>query len=355
MSPHRLRPRGAKPRSIAENLQKLVSLFTAKDRVLITINADPDSLAASMAVKRLLWHRVQSVTIAHFNEIVRLNNVAMVRLLKIPLLSLQKINPEDFTRTVLVDGQPHHHEAFAEFRYDVVIDHHPITTGVDAAVVDIRPEYGATSTIMTEYLGSAKIRPSKGLATALLYGIRVDTRGFEVCTVEDIGAFRRLFPLANMNVLRKIEMSDMGLKDLRYFQQALERKRIIQDKVFSHMDSVHSPDVLVLLADFFMRCQEVAWTVVSGVYQKTLVVIIRSDGFRKNAGASAIKAFGRFGNAGGHKAMARAEIPLTTLETHLKGVDDANLGRFVIRRFRGVSEEGRELPEIRGGRGPGHA
>jgi nanoRNase/pAp phosphatase (c-di-AMP/oligoRNAs hydrolase) len=355
MSPHRLRPRGAKPRSIAENLQKLLSLFTAKDRVLITINADPDSLAASMAVKRLLWHRVQSVTIAHFNEIVRLSNVAMVRLLKIPLLSLRKINPEDFTRTVLVDGQPHHHEAFAGFHHDAVIDHHPITAGVNAAVVDIRPDYGATSTIMTEYLSAAKIRPSKGLATALLYGIRVDTRGFEICTVEDIRAFRRLFPLANMNVLRKIEMSDMGLKDLRYFQQALEGKRIIQDKVFSHMESVHSPDVLVLLADFFLRCQEVAWTVVSGVYQKTLVVIIRSDGFRKNAGASAIKAFGRFGNAGGHKAMARAEIPLATLATQLKGVDAANLGRFVIRRFRGVSEEDRDLPDIRGGLGPGHA
>jgi nanoRNase/pAp phosphatase (c-di-AMP/oligoRNAs hydrolase) len=338
MSPHRLRPHGAKPRSIAENLQKLLSLFTAKDRVLITINADPDSLAASMAFKRLLWHRVQSVTIAHFNEIVRLNNVAMVRLLKIPLLSLQKINPEDFTRTVLVDGQPHHHEAFTGFHYDVVIDHHPITTKVDAAVVDIRPDYGATATIMTEYLHAAKIRPSKSLATALLYGIRVDTRGFEVCTVEDIGAFRRVFPLANMNVLRKIEMSDMALKDLRHFQEAIENKRIIGGKVFSHLASVHSPDVLVLVADFFLSCQEVAWTVVSGVYQKTLVVIIRSDGVRKNAGASAIKAFGQFGTAGGHKAMARAEIPLATLETHLKAVDPANLGRFVIRRFRGVAE-----------------
>lgn len=355
MSPHRLRLRGAKPRSIAENLQKLLSLFTAKDRVLITINADPDSLAASMAFKRLLWHRVQSVTIAHFNEINRLNNVAMVRLLKIPLVSLQKVNPEDFTKTVLVDGQPQHHEAFTGFRYDVVIDHHPLTTEVDAAVVDIRPDYGATSTMMTEYLSSAKIRPSNGLATALLYGIRVDTRGFEVCTLEDIRAFRRLFLHANMNLLRKIEMSDMGLKDLRHFQEALENKRIIRGKVFSHLDSVHSPDFLVLVADFFMRCQEVAWTVVSGVYQKTLVVIIRNDGFKKNAGTSAIKAFGRFGTAGGHKAMARAEIPLAGLEPHLKKADAANLGRFVIRRFRGVAEEGGDPPDPQGSRGLGHA
>jgi nanoRNase/pAp phosphatase (c-di-AMP/oligoRNAs hydrolase) len=351
MSPHRLSLHSRKPRSIAENLQKLFSLFGPKDRALITIDADPDSLAAALAFKRLLWHRVQSVSIAHFNEINRLNNVAMVRLLKIPLLRLQKIDPGEFTKLVLVDGQPHHHEAFTGLRYAVVIDHHPITTEVKAAMVDIRPEYGSTATMMTEYLRSANIRPSKGLATALLYAIRVDTRGFEVCTVQDIGAFRRLFPHANMNLLRKIEMSDMGLKDLRYFQQALEAKRIIRRKVFSHLESVHSPDVLVLVADFFMRCQEVGWTVVSGVYQKTLVVIIRNDGFRKNAGSSAIKAFGRFGAAGGHRAMARAEIPLASLESRLAKIDAANLGRFVIRRFRGAAEESRNPPERRAARG----
>jgi len=354
MSPHRLRLRGRKPRSIAENLLKLFSLFSQKDRVLITIDADPDSLAAAIAFKRLLWHRVQSVSIAHFNDIIRLNNVAMVRLLKIPLLRLQKIDPGEFTKLVLVDGQPHHHEAFNGLRYDVVIDHHPITTEVTAPVVDIRPEYGSTATMMTEYLRSANIRPSKSLATALLYAIRVDTRGFEVCTVQDIGAFRRLFPHANMNLLRKIEMSDMGLKDLRYFQQALEAKRIIRRKVFSHLESVHSPDVLVLVADFFMRCQEVAWTVVSGVYQRTLVVVIRNDGFRKDAGTSAIKAFGRFGAAGGHKAMARAEIPLASLKRRLAKIDAANLGRFVIRRFRGAAEEGRDLPKPRAARNDGH-
>jgi nanoRNase/pAp phosphatase (c-di-AMP/oligoRNAs hydrolase) len=147
----------------------------------------------------------------------------------------------------------------------------------------------------------------------------------------------------------------MGLKDLRYFQQALEAKRIIKGKVFSHLESVPSPDILVLVADFFMRCQEVGWTVVSGVYQRTLVVIIRNDGFRKNAGASAIKAFGRFGAAGGHKAMARAEIPLASLESRLAKMDAASLGAFVIRRFRGAAEEGRARPERRASRGGGQA
>jgi nanoRNase/pAp phosphatase (c-di-AMP/oligoRNAs hydrolase) len=339
MSSTNHRHRSARPRSISENLQKLFTLFEAKDNVLITIDADPDAMASAMALKRLLWHKVQSVTIAHFNDIVRFDNVTMVRLLKIPLVKLQLIDTQKFSKTLLVDSQPHHHEAFCNFHYDAVIDHHPITMAVDAPFVDIRPIYGATATMMTEYLRSAKIRPSKSLATALLYAIRVDTHNFELHAFEyDVKAFHYLFSLANMNLLRKIEISDMGVRDLKYFQQALESKRIIKGKIFSHLDHVHSPDILVLLADFFMRCHEVGWTVVSGVYNNNLVVIIRNDGFRKNAGTKAIKAFGRLGSAGGHRAMARAEIPLANLDGHLRKTDLANLGRFVIRQFKKTLE-----------------
>jgi nanoRNase/pAp phosphatase (c-di-AMP/oligoRNAs hydrolase) len=263
----------------------------------------------------------------------------MVRLLKIPLVKLQQIDSQAFSKTLLVDSQPHHHEAFCDFEYDAVIDHHPITMTVDAPFVDIRPSYGATATMMTEYLRAAKIRPSKSLATALLYAIRVDTHNFELHAFEDdVKAFHYLFPLANMNLLRKIEISDMGVRDLKYFQQALESKRIIKGKIFSHLGQVQSPDILVLLADFFMRCHEVGWAVVSGVYHKNLVVIIRNDGFRKNAGSKAIKAFGRLGSAGGHRAMARAEIPLANLDGHLRKTDLSDLGRFVIRQFKKTLE-----------------
>ncbi|UCG11874.1 MAG: DHH family phosphoesterase [Deltaproteobacteria bacterium] len=334
MSPATSRRRAVRPRSISETLLKLFDLFEPKDRVLINIDADPDSLASAMALKRLLWHKVQSVTIAHFNDIKRFDNVTMVRLLKIPLERLQKINRRDFSKTVLVDGQPHHHEAFGDFNYDAIIDHHPITTAVEAAFVDIRPHYGATATILTEYLRSARIRPSKGLATALLYAIRVDTHNFEAgASEEDVKAFRYLFPYANMNLLRKIEMSDMGVRDLKYFQLALENKRVVKGKIFTHLDHVHSADILVLVADFFMRCHEVAWTVVSGICQKHLVIVIRNDGFRKNAGSAAIKAFGRLGSAGGHRAMARAEISLANLNDYFKKGNSSNLGRFVIRQF----------------------
>ena len=310
-------------------------IFNHKDSVFIIIFADPDSLASAMAIKRLLWRRVQSVTIGHFNEIDRFDNLTMVRLLKIPIVKLDDVDVSQFSKAVLVDNQPHHHDALSEFEYDVVIDHHPETAPVKATFVDIRPDYGATSSMMTEYLRAAKIRPSKSLATALTFAIRVDTGNFSSGLLEkDVKAFRFLFPYADMNVLRRIELADMGLKDLKYFQQAVENKRILAGKIFSHLDNVSSPDIIVQVADFFMRCHEVNWVVVSGVYKQTMVVIVRNDGFRKNAGARVIRAFGRFGNAGGRRAMARAEMPLTDLQKNLRKDDPTDLGRFVIRQFK---------------------
>jgi len=322
-------------KSRQDRLRELLKVFNSKDKVLITICADPDSLASAMALKRLLWHKVKEVTITHFNEIKRFDNLTMIKLLKIPLVKPRGLRAPDFTKTVLVDGQPNHSESFAALNYDVVIDHHPVSQQLHASFVDIRPQYGATATIMTEYLRAARIRPSKSLATALLFAIRVDTGNFESGVAEeDIKAFRYLFPYADLNLLRKIETADIGAEDLKYFRRALESKEIIKGKIFSHLGQVESPDNLVLVADFFMRLHEINWVVVSGVHRKTLVVVIRNDGFRKDAGTLANSAFGRLGSAGGRRSRARAEIPLANLPKHLGKDDAASLGRFVIHQFK---------------------
>ena len=322
-------------RSRQGRLRELLSQFSSKDSVLITIWADPDALASALALKRLLWRKVQSVTIAHLNEIKRFDNLTMIRLLKIPLVRLHKLDDSSFSKIALVDGQPDHNEALADLDYDVVIDHHPRTTPLKAPFLDIRPDYGATATMMTEYLRAARIRPSKSLATALLFAIRVDTGNFESGVAEeDIKAFRYLFPYADMNLLRKIEAADMGEEDLKYFQLALDNKQIIEGKIFSHLGHVQSPDNLVLVADFFMRLHEIDWVIVSGIYRKTLVVVIRNDGFRRDAGTRANSAFGRFGTAGGRRARARAEIPLSNLPERLVIDGAAGLGRFVIQQFK---------------------
>ena len=101
---------------------------------------------------------------------------------------------------------------------------------------------------------------------------------------------------------------------LHFLQLALNRFCLRQNRIYAFLGVLAAPDILVILADFFLRAGEIAWTIVAGIYQKQLVVIFRNDGLHKNANRLAVKAFGQLGQAGGHLASARAEIPLEKLE-----------------------------------------
>ena len=322
-------------KSSVERVSKFLKLFKRKDTLLILIDPDPDSLASAMAVKRLLWQRVRKVTIAIIKEMQRVDNLAMVKLLKIPLVKIGHINPEGFTRRVLVDSQPQHHEALQGHSYDAVIDHHPRTKALKAPFLDIRPEYGANSTILIEYLRCAGIKPPTKLATALLYAIRTDTDDFERSGGEaDVRQFQYIFRFANRSLLQKIERSEFRLEDLRYFQRALENRTIGKKGLFVHLGRVPGPDICVQVADFFMRIHGLGWSFVSGVSEGKLTVILRNDGYRKDAGKLAKQAFGAYGSAGGHQGAARAEVPISVLRE--KGIKPSgtSLERFVKQRLK---------------------
>lgn len=271
-------------------------------------------MASALAVKRLLWKHVRKTQIAYAGKIQRLENQAMMELLKIPMVEIDKLPSDNFNRWVLVDSQPHHSEIFEQFSYDAIIDHHPKAKNLDAPYVDIRPGYGATATILTEYLREARIKPSMKLATALLYAIKTDTANFERdATEEDVKQFRYVFYYANLTRLQKIEASELRIKDLQYFQTALKNRVVRKKSLYAHLGEVPSADICVQIADFFMRVYGIGWSFVSGVHRGKLIVIFRNDGYRKDAGKLAARAFGAFGSAGGHRGAARAEIPLESV------------------------------------------
>ncbi len=292
-------------------VQRLYQLFSHEDRLLILIDPDPDAIASALALKRLLWRRLTSCVMAPIRPITRPQNQRMVQLLGISLTALAELNPNDFNRKALVDSQPSHNELLGVYCYDVIIDHHPRASETKGKLVDIRPEYGATSTIMTEYLREAHIKPSLKLATALYYGIKTDTANFERPAVEaDVRAFHYLFGFTRRPLVRRLEFAEFNIPMLGYFQQALNRFRVRHNRLYAFLGRVDTPDILVILADFFLRAGELSWTIVGGIYRDTLVVIFRNDGLRKNAGRLASRAFGKLGSAGGHAASARAEVPI---------------------------------------------
>lgn len=314
----------------AERLRRFYKYFSGDSHVLLVIIADPDAIASAMAVKRLLWRNVASVTISNINIIKRPDNLAMIRLLSVKLVHIDDIEIDRYDRFVMVDAQPDHNDLFSRFRPDIIIDHHP-DTGTAVPFSDIRPNYGATASILTEYLRAAKIKPSSKLATGLYLAIKTDTHNFQSQTLlEDLRAFQFLFRHANMHLAKKIEQAELRFDFLKYYRAALRDMRVRRNKVFVYLGPVVHPDVCVLIADFFMKVNAVKWSIVSGVFGDQLIVVFRNDGVRKSAGKVAKQIFGCFGSAGGHKSMARAEIQLSEIEEHVNHKNEKEMLEWII-------------------------
>lgn len=315
-------------------LKEFWNVFEKEDTVLVCIVADPDSLACAMAIKRLLRYRVKSITVAHPNEISRLNNVEMVERLRISLERLGTVKLSDYTKKIIVDSQPNHLPALEKINFDVIIDHHPLSQEWKASYVDIRPDYGAASSMLVEYLRAANMKPSVALATALFYGIKVDTQDFEKeSRLADGISFRYLFDIANRNLVRKFELTDLRRSELKYFSIALNELQYHKGKFYTHIGKVRSPDVLVIIADFLNHVSDIDWVLVSGIHNDKLIVIFRCDGYRKSAGKLAARVFGQIGSAGGHKGAARAEIPLKDLELTEYEINTQKLKSMTLRHM----------------------
>ena len=313
--------------------QDLINTVSPGDKLGIAIVADPDAIASALTLKRLFWRKAKKIVICRVNAIKRSDNLAMIKSLRITLPYIKQIDTTDITKWATVDAQPHHHKYLNNKQFDIIIDHHPPSPYPDTVFKDIRDNYGSASSIMTEYLRAADITPSARLATALFYGIKTDTDNFaRTSTSADIKAFRYLYPYVNLNIIKKIESSEINKKNIPAFRQAFENLQLVKDAAFIHMGEVSDADTLVIMADFFMKMAEASWCLTSGIHGQKLIIIVRYVGFRLHAGQIANRLFGKLGSAGGHKNAARAEIPLSALKD--ENISTADLNEYIKKAFK---------------------
>src|SRR4029450_2595601 len=127
----------------------------------------------------------------------------------------------------------------------LVIDHPPEETPARARLRDVRPSYGATSTILTEYLRAADVKIRERLATALLYGIKTDTLHLERgATRADMEAFAYLHAHANHNALRRIERPDLPEAALDVLAKGIARRRLVDGVMLVHLGPVGYPELV---------------------------------------------------------------------------------------------------------------
>jgi nanoRNase/pAp phosphatase (c-di-AMP/oligoRNAs hydrolase) len=294
-----------------EHTEKIRTLTQSAENVLILTqhDPDPDALASGLALRALLGRNRATAPIGSFGKVTRSENLSMIRLLNI---RYNLIDPKDlnkFAMIAMVDVQPPY---FGDqlSRTDIVFDHHPQPVSYEASFRDIRVKYGATSTILTEHLTANDIKLNQRVATALLYGIKTDTLmlGRNV-NPADIEAFTSLYPLANHNLIRGMENPSLNPEDVNSFIKALQKQVVINKILFVHLGRVKQEDIIPRLADFCLQIEGADWSVISGLFQKNLVISLRNVGHVKSAGDIVRRIFNNSSIAGGHRSMAKAVMP----------------------------------------------
>jgi nanoRNase/pAp phosphatase (c-di-AMP/oligoRNAs hydrolase) len=297
--------------------------------ILIQHDPDPDAIASALALRTILGRNKITAPIGSFGQVKRPENVTMVQLLDI---EIEQVTPDrllQYDGIALVDVQPPY---FGDLLpcVDAVVDHHPVVAPYTARYRDVRTSFGATATIFVQYLQAIDTKITQRLATALYYGIKTDTLflGRET-TDADVEAFTYLYPLANHGLIRRMERPKLPLRDLDAFGYALRARTIVGTTFFTHLGMVEREDVLPQFAEFCLQVEGIERSVVSGIFGGNLVVSLRTDPHGRSVGELARQAFGPFGSAGGHRSMAKAVVPLATLEQQFGRLSDAELVRFV--------------------------
>jgi nanoRNase/pAp phosphatase (c-di-AMP/oligoRNAs hydrolase) len=257
----------------------------------------------------------------------------MVEALEIEVEHVTARDLRRYDAIALVDVQPSFcEEALPEVA--VVIDHHPEAKACRAQFRDIRPSYGATATILTEYLRAADVKITERLATALFYGIKTDTLHLERGgTRADMEAFAYLYPLANHNMLRRIERPELPLDALDALGHALTHRIIIENVLFAHLGPVSRPDLIPQFADLCLQVKGIEWSVVSGISGDELHISVRNVGYVRAAGDVVREAFGSLGSAGGHRSAAKAVVRLADWTGRVGSLEPAAMRQAIARMF----------------------
>jgi len=306
-----------------------------KVAILLQPDPDPDGIASGLALRAILKRNRASAPLVTFGEVTRPENVAMLRLLDLELLVTTPEELSRFGAVALVDVQA---SVFCGRvgRVDVVIDHHPEQRGCPATFRDIRATYGATSTILTEYCRAAEIPITQRLATALLYGIKTDTLFLDRKTTKaDVLAFAHLFPLANTNLLRRIEKPEVPRSAFNAFSRALRDMDLSDGLACVHLGRVDREDVIPQMAELSLQLEGAEWSVASGLVGADLVMSVRNAGYQRAAGAVLKSLFGDIGSAGGHQAMGKAVVPLKAFRRKFGSTRSDRIRSVMREGFRG--------------------
>jgi nanoRNase/pAp phosphatase (c-di-AMP/oligoRNAs hydrolase) len=250
----------------------------------------------------------------------------------------------------MVDSQPNTgRHSFDDWPLYAVIDHHDTAGELeDVEFVDVRPNYGATCTLVTKYLIEQEVPIPERLATALIYGIETELSGFprEACDTDD-SALQFLFPLADKDLLAQIKNARLPHSHFECMLQALQNSFIYDRIIISWVNDLPQPEQTAEVVDFLVRFEKVDWALCGGVFRDKLVLSLRTSLPAAKSGELLRHVVGKMGRAGGHDRRAGGCIRLPS--TSLNAIEDvqSELRRRFLKALRIEDCRGQRLVPLR--------
>lgn len=307
--------------------------YIKKEHVYIQTHnfPDPDALASAYGLQKLLNRYGVKSTLCYKGKIERYSTEKLCEMIGIEFLNVEDVSGilKEDDEVILVDAQKGNSNIIDITGDEIIcIDHHPKNEKYRYRFSDIRPQVGACASIIAEYFYENNVPMDYKIATALTYGIRIDTnnlsRGISKLDLEMVS---RMYDRCDYEMIHILENSTLCFEDLVAYSQAISSIEVYDNVSFA--DTGKDCPVISSVSDFMLALKEVAFSVVYSKRDGGIKISARSERSSLDAGKIVEKALEGIGNGGGHAAMAGGFIPFHGSEQEKVILLDEIKERFV--------------------------
>lgn len=295
-------------------LDNLIKTIEGKHVFIQTHNfPDPDAISSAYGLKKILEYYSIKSTICYKGKIDRYAMMRFIEYLDTPIVNMDELAyMRGSDEIILVDGQKGNANLVDLIGNEIIcIDHHPTyEEDISYRYADIRPEIGACASIVASYFFANSIPIDEKTATALLYGIKVDTANLSRGVNKlDLDMFYQLYWIANHDVLGRLERSEIQFGDLKAYADAIHSIKIFDNISIAHAGENCPEPLIASISDFMLAMSEIDCSIVYSVKGDGIKLSIRSCVPEIDSGILANIALKDIGSGGGHATMAGGFVP----------------------------------------------
>lgn len=290
---------------------------------------DPDAIACAFGMQKFLRYHGIEGTICYNGNVDKISVVKMLDNFKISMYPYKELDIHEEDYVLLVDGQKYSANLTDIPGNEVAcIDHHPTVKECQYLYKDIRI-VGACASLVAEYFYVSNTPIDEETASALMYGIRMDTDSFgRGVNRLDIQMFEYLFDHAKVSLVDRMVNDNIELTDLRAYGAAIENIQIFGNVGIAYIPFDCQDALVAMISDFILKLDAVTISVVYAEKNGGLKFSARSEEEDVHAGNLIAAALEGYGEGGGHFEMAGGFIPK---ESRIKGISVEN--KVICERF----------------------